>query len=103
MKLIELNPHWVGAGGAGIYDKDMNPTPKREGIGVSFDCPCGCALRGFVPFENPLDGGQKVGNGPHWTREGDTFETLTVKPSILRSKEKGGCGWHGFITAGEVA
>ena len=26
----------------------------------------------------------------------------TRTPSILRAKEKGGCGWHRFITNGEV-
>jgi len=31
-----------------------------------------------------------------------TFETLTLTPSILRTPEKGGCGWHGFVTNGEI-
>ncbi len=102
MKLTDLNASWVGTGGEGISDKDGNPVPKREGIGVSFDCPCGCELRGFIPFENPLDGGMKIGDHHHWNREGNTFETLTLSPSILRSKEKGSCGWHGYIRNGEV-
>jgi hypothetical protein len=28
------------------------------------------------------------------------FETLTAKPSILHDREKGGCGWHGYLTNG---
>ncbi len=38
----------------------------------------------------------------HWQRTGETFDTLTLTPSIHSRKEKGGCGWHGFITNGEV-
>lgn len=41
-------------------------------------------------MQNPLD---------YWERTGDTFDTLTLKPSIQRV---GGCAWHGFITNGEV-
>lgn len=33
-------------------------------------------------------------------RVGDTFDILTLTPSILRIKPS--CGWHGFITNGEV-
>lgn len=101
MRLVDLDPHWVGAGGEGIFDKDANPVPGRHGIGVSFDCPCGCTYRCFIPFANPLDGGPPY-LSVTWHREGDTFETLTLTPSILRSREKGGCGWHGFVTAGEI-
>jgi hypothetical protein len=101
MKLIDLDPRWVGAGGEGIRDKDGNPIRERHGVGVGFDCPCGCGTRSFIPFENPLDGGPPVGDvkNPHWRRSGETFETLTLTPSIQRV---GGCGWHGFITNGEV-
>ena len=98
MKLTELNPGWVGAGGEGISDKDGNPVPRRVGVGVAFDCPCGCDSRAYIPFANPLDGGTGVGRAPHWDRIGDTFETLTLKPSIQRV---GGCEWHGFLTDGE--
>jgi hypothetical protein len=96
MKLIELDPRWVGAGGEGISDRDGNPVPKREGIGVAFDCPCGCGSPCFIPFSNPLDGGPPVHEAT-WTRTGETFETLTLTPSIKRVD---GCRWHGFITNG---
>lgn len=103
-KLTELNPRWVGAGGEGITDKHDKPVPARHGIGISFDCPCGCDVRCYVSFFNPLDGGPPRINKdePTWDRTGDTFETLTLRPSILRSEEKGGCGWHGYITNGLV-
>jgi hypothetical protein len=100
--LLELDPGWMDAGGAGIMDRDGRPAPPRHGIGLSFTCPC-CGAWRYVPFSNPLDGGP-----PHqpdhalWHRTGETFETLTLTPSVLSAVEKGGCGWHGFITNGEV-
>jgi len=99
--LVDLNPRWVGAGGEGIYDRDGNAVPERHGVGIAFDCPCGCGLRGYVDFENPLDGGppKVIPGHPCWKREGETFETLTLSPSILR-KEPRGCGWHGFLRDG---
>ncbi len=106
MKLTDLNPSWIIAGGDGIRDKDGNPVPKRTGIGMMFDCPCGsCDERSYVSFSNPLDGGDPCLNNPKessWHRNGDTFETMTLNPSIRSVKEKGGCGWHGWIRNGVV-
>jgi hypothetical protein len=102
MKLIELEPRWVNAGGDGIRDAAGQPVPARQGIGLTFTCPC-CQWRHYVPFANPLDGGPAHDpSRPVWDREGETFDRLTLRPSILSSKEKGGCGWHGYITGGEV-
>ena len=102
MRLTTLNPRWVSSGGEGITRNGV-PVPRRDGVGVSFDCPCGdderCG-RAFVRFSNPLDG--QPPDDPEltsWERTGETFETLTTKPSIQRV---GGCNWHGFITDGEV-
>jgi len=100
VKLTDLNPRWVGAGGSGVSDRDGNPVPEREGIGVSFDCPCGCDSRVFVSLSNPLDGGPAYGGSPTWERKGDTFDTLTLRPSIQRHRPRP-C-WHGFVTDGEV-
>lgn len=106
MKLTDLHPQFLGAGGEGIYKSDGTPAAKREGVGILMDCPCGQCdefHQLYVPFDNPLDGGPPLEPGhPRWHRTGDTFETLTLTPSILRSRDKGGCGWHGFITNGEV-
>lgn len=103
MKLIDLHPHWIGAGGEGISDQDGHPVPKRVGVGVVFDCPCGCESPCYVPFTNPLDGGPAHNDGhATWQRTGETFETLTLTPSILRMPAKGGCGWHGHVTDGCV-
>lgn len=103
MRLTDRHPEWVGAGGAGILNADGSPAAERHGVGVLLDCPCGCDRPLYVPFENPLDGGPPLTTDhPIWHRDGDTFETLTLTPSILRSPEQGGCGWHGFITTGEI-
>lgn len=103
MKLVDLNPVFLDAGGEGIMTADRKPVERRVGVGIDFDCPCGeCGIRCYIPFENPLDGSEAPSSGPKWERTGDTFETLTLKPSILRTRDKGGCGWHGFVTNGEV-
>lgn len=100
MKLVDLHPHWYGAGGEGISDADGNPVPERHGIGILFDCPCGCGEQVGVAFDRPLDGQPPLhSERATWQRTGDTFETLTLRPSILRGS---GCHWHGFVTDGEV-
>ena len=85
--LTDLNAHFLGAGGPGITSKDGSPVPERRGVGVALDCPCGCGVECYVPFG---------------TRTGYTIETLTLRPSVLRSADKGGCGWHGYITNGQA-
>lgn len=98
MKLMELNPSWVRAGGEGVT-RNGQPVPERRGVGMSCNCPCGCSEPLYVPFVNPLDGGPNYSpERPGWARTGDTFETLTLSPSIRRV---GGCNWHGWIRNGE--
>lgn len=114
MRLTELDPRWVGAGGEGVYnqapDGTLIPATERHGVGITFICPCGTHPRDAeydtdrccILFNNPLDGGGKfdaTAEGHYWTRVGETFEALTLTPSIQRV---GGCGWHGFITNGEM-
>jgi hypothetical protein len=106
LRLVDLNPVFVGAGGPGISDADGSPATPRQGVGLMFDCPCGKCEDNpcLIMFRNPLDGGPcfVAGQTPTWQREGDTFETLSTQPSILRNPAKGGCGWHGYITRGEI-
>ena len=96
-KLSDLNSAWI--------DHD-----DRRGLGVEFDCMVGshfgkrCECRIWILFANPIDGGATwpgesrslivaklgreareliVGCGPYrWTRTGDTFDTLTMTPSV---------------------
>lgn len=104
MKLVDLHPQFVDHGGPGTKRADGTEYPLRKGIGVMFDCPCGCENMCYVPFKNPIDGGP-MDEEPHksaWLRSGTTFETLSLSPSIHRTPALGGCGWHGFVTNGEV-
>lgn len=103
MRLTDLNPAFVRSGGEGVSDAEGNPVPERRGVGLAFDCPCGCGQRVYVDFQNPIDGGPaRPVRAPMWQRTGAGFKTLTLHPSILSSKDKGGCGWHGWIRNGEV-
>lgn len=99
--LRKYNPRWMGAGGSGIFDAQGNPVPEREGIGIIFDCPCGNPDDIVaVEFDPPLDGKPPHRKDGHvWKRTGDTFDTLTLHPSILRV---GGCEWHGWVRNGLV-
>ena len=73
-RLIDCNPSWSGS--------------MRR---IRFDCPEGhadCWLS--IPFTPPLDGAPPMAaqqNGAQWDRTGDTFETLTLTPSIRRVAE----------------
>lgn len=101
MKLTDLNPSWTSEGGPGIT-RDGQPVPERRGVGIIIDCPCGNRdedHRLFIPFAVALDGSPGSYGEKGWQRTGDTFETLTLRPSVLRV---GGCKWHGFITNGEA-
>ena len=100
--LSELEAQIYSTGGPGIT-RNGQPVPERQGMGLMFDCPCGCGNWNAIPFSNPIDGGPpEAGEHPTWKRTGDTIENLTLSPSILRRKDWGGCGWHGFVENGKV-
>ncbi len=82
---------------------EMVGRPSRQGVGVMFNCPCGCPERLVIPFSNPIDGlpPHAVGvRGPLWQRDGNDLGTLSLEQSILRAKQHGGCGWHGWVKDG---
>jgi len=98
MRLTELNPVFLGNGGEGVtYVATGLPVPRREGVALSFDCPCGCGSHVCLYLKPPLDGGPPLQEHA-WERTGDTFDTITLRPSILHHP----CEWHGYITNGEV-
>lgn len=103
--LSDLNPRWLAAGGVGVYrrnDKgELEPVGRRHGVGMRFECPCGCGELLLVSFSNPLDGGPShhPDSHPCWERTGDSFGALTLHPSVRRV---GGCGWHGWIRDGKA-
>ena len=91
MKLIDLDPNW------------FTTTEGRHGMGITFLCPhCKEQALG-IWFANPIDCGPPAdpvfGPAPRWHREGDTFENMTISPSIDVSAHG---HWHGFIINGEI-
>ena len=94
-KLVDLNPRWMRE----FVARDK---PPRDGYGIEFDCPCGrgpeCEWGGTIciAFANPLDGGPVSRWGREkWQRTGDTFESLTLTPSIHAVGH-----WHGWLRNG---
>jgi hypothetical protein len=109
MKLIDLDPRWAIDADI-VIGGERRHFEGRHGMAVSFECPH-CVQRErnagdkrvtrlAVWFANPIDGGPPTDDAKTlWQRVGETFETLTLLPSIDASKEG---HWHGFITGGEI-
>ena len=63
--------------------------------GYGYTCP-GCGSRSWLAIgtEEPH---------PRWSvTAGDAArpDTVTLSPSIFHTAERGGCGWHGYLTDG---
>lgn len=95
LKLTELEPRWCSEAG-------------RHGMGLTFLCPVHRNHRLGVQFANPIDGGAAMqGQKYLWRRQGETFDALTLGPSIDASGAQHFSGietpcWHGFIAGGEI-
>ena len=83
MRLVDLDPGWF------VTDSG------RDGMGLTFLCPCCRRQYLGVWFANPIDGAPPAAPGifplPRWLRTGETFDTLTLQPSIDCSKSG---HWH---------
>jgi hypothetical protein len=109
MRLADLHPRWIG-------DHDAPPDAKQ---GVGFECPHCRSVRLCVWFANPICPNPPVDpaaanlrqathghladhhmGDQHWQRTGDTFETLTLSPSIDCSRFG---HWHGHVQDGAIA
>jgi hypothetical protein len=99
MKLTDLHPRWLAdadimLGGKLVHDAD------RHGMALTFDCPCCGTTRIGVWFSNPIDGKAPTDDATLlWQRLGDSFENLSLLPSIDVSAHG---HWHGFVTNGEI-
>jgi hypothetical protein len=116
--LSDCNPRWI----SGRYNTSSTADYTN---GVHFDCPEGHAdCSHAIPFTPALDGTASAGwqqNGAIWQRTGDTFETLSLSPSIRRVPQHASraaaiadgciaehvtdshlCAFHGFITNGAI-
>ncbi len=91
MRLVDLDPSWSAL------------IPCRHGMGITFLCPHCLTQYLGVWFANPLDGESPapIDQKPvhRWVRIGETFEDLTLTPSI-DARTSG--HWHGNIINGEI-
>ena len=104
MRLVELEPRWASDADIVIGGVSKH-FENRFGMACSFWCPCCLGVAGketrlAVWFANPIDGLPPTDDATNlWHRTGETFETLTLSPSIDASKHG---HWHGFLVNGEV-
>jgi hypothetical protein len=101
MRLVDLDPEFlVNASADG--QRFRRSTDGRSAQGIIFRCPTPghgeCVL---VWFARPLDGSPPAGPehtpAPRWQHSGETFDALTLSPSVNVIGD-----WHGWIRAGEV-
>lgn len=111
MRLTELKPSWIKLIDQNHYQSGVE---MGEAQGIVFLCPlcfaknsgavgthsviCWSRSRGVPDSQTPAPG--------RWTFDGAGFDDLTLNgdpPGNARSVLlTGGCGWHGFITNGEI-
>lgn len=96
MKLTELKPKWMMQ----ITEDNRLDCKSRHGMGIVFDCPVHRNHRLGIFFKNPIDGLPAAEGQLLWQRTGESFDKLTVSPSVDASQFIG-C-WHGHIVKGEV-
>lgn len=92
-RLVDCDPRWAGREGRTYF--------------LVFACPEGhedCRHR--IPFTPSLEGVAMASpqvNGAVWVRTGDTFDTLTLQPSIKRiPTDNDACAMHINITNGAI-
>lgn len=86
-------------------DRDLNPqyadVPDVDRFGLIIDHPDARdpsqRHASGITFDGPVQA-QVAPNTPRWQVE--SWEPLTLSPSILCTIEKGGCGLHGYIRGG---
>lgn len=92
MRLSDLEPRWYEVSGVRA--------------GVTFLCPRCRDGRLAVPFADPTA-------GANWQRVGESFDDLTLTPSVASHHVRGGlgsdtgeprteCDWHGWVRNGAV-
>jgi len=123
MKLTDLYPQFITYGERTITEDDLNPTPYQqkfmthvdllaEAQGLQFGCPKCFEKNGGMIGTHLIDvtfrdrgvsdnlGSHNTEGAPsRWAVSGTGYADLTIQPSVL---VQGACGWHGFITNGEI-
>lgn len=91
--LADLHPRWFRDRSNMVCGLSfLCPHCKKERMAVKFSPPLPIMSEDLTPFD--FDDGR-----PIWLRQGDTFETLTLQPSINLAHLG---HWHGFIVAGKM-
>lgn len=63
-----------------------------EICGLAICCP-GCGEKSWLPV-------RKENKSDHdWQLQSE--DPLHIEPSVFHTKERGGCGWHGYLRNGE--
>lgn len=91
VRLTEREPRWI----------------KRDGAidGVSFDCPCAKCLTAVAPcvprrvYVLFAASPEETADERRWGKTGETFDNLTLTPSIDMSASG---HWHGFLQNGDL-
>lgn len=78
-KLSELNPRMLVS--RSLPNGSWSEAAKRN-VGMTFDCPCCRTRRLLVHFRNPVGGTAPEPGVRLWDRVGETFDTMTLAPSI---------------------
>lgn len=79
MKLVDLNPRMAIS--RALAGGSWSEAAKRN-VGMTLDCPCCRATRLMVHFRNPIGGTAPEPVERLWDRTGDSFDTMTLSPSI---------------------
>lgn len=106
MRLTDLDPRWFdipGVGGAIDGVTFLCPHCRACRLGIQFTS-IGSEPKPPMSLEDKLRHVHElrtfdVPPGVVWQRTGETFETLTLTPSVDASASG---HWHGFVRAGEV-
>lgn len=108
MKLVDLEARFLKITEPGHY---LYVDSLADAQGVMFLCPacfqahggavgthmilCWFSGRGVSDTETPGPG--------RWAPTGTGIDDLTLRPSVLITKDGGCVGWHGFVTHGDAA
>lgn len=100
MRLSELSPKWIAVreNGDAIGVTFLCPHCRQVHIGAWFAEPVDINGIPGIDLDLPLFMAQHPEN-KYWHRTGDTFETLTLTPSVDTSQHG---HWHGFLTSGAI-
>jgi hypothetical protein len=116
VRLRELEPVWIRywtreVDQTSFADTSAHPGKRTlegmshawditEAQGIRFTCPK-CSEHQVIVWFRDRGVPDSATPGPgRWVCSGISFDDLSLTPSINLSG--GGCGWHGFITNGEI-